>query len=107
MVDTIQFQVSSLFLKKTAEPDAALLALYVSKGLPPEMHMKNERHGHLASVARTHYTPVKLRAVLKNKVNNILSPREINVLKEAPSREKKHAEVARLFCQGSVLLDSG
>ena len=96
VVDTNQFRVISRSVKKTDERDAALLALYLSKGLLPEVRMKDKQHGQLASLTQTRDTLVKLRTALKNKVNNILSARGINLPKEALSGEKKLAEVLSL-----------
>jgi transposase len=95
-VDTNQFRVISRSVKKTDSNDARLLALYLSKELLPEVRMKDKQHGQLASLTQTRDTLVKLRTALKNKVNNILSARGINLSKEALSSEKKLKEVLRL-----------
>ncbi len=50
--------------------------------------MKDKEHGQLASLTQTRDTLVKLRTALKNKLNNILSARGINLPKEALSSEK-------------------
>jgi transposase len=96
VVDTNQFRVISRSVKKTDANDAQLLALYLSKQLLPEVRMKDKQHGQLASLTQTRDTLVKLRTALKNKVNNILSARGINLAKEALSSEKKLAEVLTL-----------
>jgi transposase len=96
VVDTNQFRVISRSVKKTDANDARLLALYLSKGLLPEVRMKNKEHGQLASLTQTRDTLVKLRTALKNKVNNILSARGMNLPKEALSSEKKLEEVLSL-----------
>jgi transposase len=96
VVDTNQFRVISQSVKKTDPNDARLLSLYLSKGLLPEVRMKDKEHGQLASLTQTRDTLVKLRTALKNKVNNILSARGINLAKEALSSEKKLAEVLTL-----------
>ncbi|MBV9500521.1 MAG: IS110 family transposase [Acidobacteriaceae bacterium] len=96
VVDTNQFRVISRSVKKTDSNDARLLALYLSKGLLPEVRMKDKQHGQLASLTQTRDTLVKLRSTLKNKVNNILSARGINLVKEALSSEKKLREVLAL-----------
>jgi transposase len=92
-------------VKKTDERDAALLALYLSKGLLPEVRMKDKQHGQLASLTQTRDTLVKLRTALKNKVNNILSARGINLPKEALSSEKRLAEVLTLPFDQIVLVE--
>jgi transposase len=96
VVDTNQFRVISRSVKKTDARDAELLALYLSKGLLPEVRMKDKEHGQLASLTQTRNTLVKLRTALKNKVNNILSARGINLPKEALSSEKKLEQVLSL-----------
>jgi transposase len=87
---------SAKSVKKTDPHDARALSLYFSKGLLPEVRMKDKEHGQLASLTQTRDTLVKLRTALKNKVNNILSARGINLPKEAPSSEKKLDEVLSL-----------
>ena len=58
--------------------------------------MKDKERGQLASLTQTRDTLVKLRTALKNKINNILSARGLNLPKEALSSEKKLAEVLEL-----------
>lgn len=107
VVDTNQFRVISRSVKKTDERDAALLALYLSKGLLPEVRMKDKQHSQLASLTQTRDTLVKLRTALKNKVNNILSARGINLPKEALSSEKRLREVLSLPFDEIVLVELG
>ena len=90
VVDTNQFHVISQSVKKTDPNDARLLSLYLSKGLLSEVRMKDKDLAQLASLA---HTLVKQRSALKNKVNNILSARGLNLAKEALSSEKKLAKV--------------
>ena len=85
VVDTNQFRVISQSVKKTDPNDARLLSLYLSKELLPEVRMKYKQHGQLASLTQTRDTLVKQRSALKNKVNNILSARGLNLAKEARS----------------------
>ena len=68
----------------------------VGAGMLPEVRMKDKQHGQLASLTQTRDTLVKLRTALKNKVNNILSARGLNLPKEALSSEKKLNEVLEL-----------
>ncbi len=96
VVNTNQFRVISQSVKKTDPNDARLLSLYLSKGLLPEVRMKDKQHGQLASLTQTRDTLVKQRSALKNKVNNILSARGLNLAKEALSSAKKLAEVLEL-----------
>jgi len=55
VVDTNQFRVISQSVKKTDPNDARLLSLYLSKGLLPEVRMKDKQHGQLASLTQTRH----------------------------------------------------
>ena len=96
VVNTNQFRVIRQSVKKTDPNDARTLALYLSKNLLPEVRMKDREHGQVASLTQTRDTLVKLRTALKNKINNILSARGLNLPKEALSGEKKLLEVLDL-----------
>src|SRR5258706_9069972 len=96
VVDTNQFRVISQSVKKTDPHDARLLSLYLSKNLLPEVRMKDKDLAQLASLTQTRDTLVKQRSAVKNKVNNILSARGLNLAKEALSSAKKLAEVLEL-----------
>jgi transposase len=96
VVDSNQFRVISRSVKKTDPNDARLLALYLAKDLLPEVRMKNKQQARVASLTQTRDTLVKQRSALKNKVNNILSARGLNLPKEALSSEKRLAEVLSL-----------
>jgi len=96
VVDSNQFRVISRSVKKTDSNDARLLALYLSKDLLPEVRMKNKQQARVASLTQTRDTLVKQRSALKNKVNNLLSARGLNLPKEALSSEKRLAEVLSL-----------
>src|SRR5579864_8312754 len=87
-VDPNQFRVISHSVKKTDPNDARNLALYLSKGLLPEVRMKEKTEAQIASLTQTRDTLVKLRTALKNKINNILAAHGINLDKEALSSEK-------------------
>jgi transposase len=88
VVDANQFRVISHSVKKTDPHDARNLALYLAKGLLPEVRMKEKKHADLASLTQTRDRLVKLRTALKNKVNNLLSARGIELNKEGLSSEK-------------------
>jgi transposase len=66
VVDTHPFRVISQSVKKTDPNDARQLALYLSKGLLPEVRMKDKdkERGQLASLTQTRDTLVKLRTAL-------------------------------------------
>ncbi len=96
VVDPNQFRVISESVKKTDPNDARALALFLSKGLLPEVRMKDKQKAQLSSLTQTRDTLVKLRTVLKNKVNNILSAHGMNLKKEALSSEKKLEEILQM-----------
>jgi len=105
VVDSNQFRVISRSVKKTDSNDARLLALFLSKGLLPEVRMKSKQHAHLASLTQTRDTLVKQRSALKNKINNILSARGLNLPKEALSSEKRLAEILSLPFDEMILIE--
>jgi hypothetical protein len=82
VVDTNQFCVLSQSVKKTDPHDARLLSLYLSRGLLPGVRMKDKQH-------ETRDQMVKQRSPLKNKVNNRLSARGLNLAKEAQRARRR------------------
>jgi transposase len=105
VVNTSQFKVIRQSVKKTDAHDARALALYLSKDMLPEVRMKDKERGQLASLTQTRDTLVKLRTALKNKINNILSARGLNLAKEALGSEKKLGEVLELPCDEMVRIE--
>jgi len=93
VVNPSQFRLIRQSLKKTDRHDARTLAFYLSKGMLPEVRMKDKLHAQIASLTQTRDTLVKQRTALKNKVNNILSAHGINLPKEAISSEKACQEI--------------
>jgi transposase len=93
VVDPNQFRVISHSVKKTDPNDARNLALYLAKGLLPEVRMKEKAQAEVASLTQTRDRLVKLRTALKNKVNNLLSARGIELDQEGLSSEKSLAWV--------------
>jgi len=83
VVNSQQFKVISKSVSKTDKNDAQMLAWFLSKGMLPEVRMKSKAQGQLASITQTRDKLVKLRTVLKNKINNILSAHGINLTKES------------------------
>ena len=53
VVNPSQFKVISQSVKKTDRNDAELLALYLSKGLLPEVRMKDREHRNMSHLAQT------------------------------------------------------
>jgi len=87
VVDTYRFRVISESVKKTDAHDAQLLALYLSKGLLPEVRLKSPQASAVASLVQTRDRLVKLRTSLKNKINNLLAAQGNALPKEALSSE--------------------
>jgi len=85
VVNPTQFRLIRQSVKKTDPHDARTLAFYLSKGMLPEVRMKDKLQAQLASLTQTRDTLVKQRTALKNKVNNILSAHGVNLRKEALS----------------------
>ena len=88
VVNPSEFRVIRQSTKKTDKHDAQALALFLSKDLLPEVRMKDKQHAELASLTQTRDVLVKQRTALKNKVNNLLSSRGVNLKKESLTSEK-------------------
>ena len=105
VVDPNQFRVISHSVKKTDPNDARNLALYLAKGLLPEVRMKQKAQAEVASLTQTRDRLVKLRTALKNKVNNLLSARGIELDKEALASEKGLAAVLQYRVEGLAQIE--
>jgi len=102
VVNPRQFEVIRKSTKKTDVHDARALALFLSKDMLPEVRMKDAEHAALASLAQTRDTLVKSRTALKNKVNNLLSARGINLARESLGSEKGLRAVLGMRFGGTV-----
>lgn len=102
VVNPRQFEVIRKSVKKTDAHDARALALFLSKDMLPEVRMKDQAHAEMASLAQTRDTLVKSRTALKNKVNNLLSARGVNLRKESLASEKGLQEVLGMCFGGTV-----
>ncbi len=88
VINTMQFKVVSQSVKKTDANDAEAMAFFLSKGMLPEVRMKDERYAELESLAQTRHKLVQLRTALKNKIHNILNAQGIVTKKESLSSRK-------------------
>ena len=102
VVNPSQFHVIRKSVKKTDEHDARALALFLSKDMLPEVRMKDQEHAELASLSQTRDTLVKSRTALKNKVNNLLSARGVNLSKESLASEKGLQKVLGMYFGSTV-----
>lgn len=93
VVNPSQFRVIKDSVKKTDKNDSELLAVFLSKGLLPEVRPKEDVHAQLKSLAQTRDKLVKLRTTLKNKIHNILNAHGILTRREAFSGKKGLREV--------------
>lgn len=89
VVNTLQFKVISQSIKKTDAKDARLLCEYLYKGMLPEVRMKAKVHAQIASLTQTRDKLVKVRTVLKNKINAILSAQGILLEREALTSDRQ------------------
>ena len=96
VVNSSEFDVIRKSVKKTDRKDAETLALFLSKGLLPEVRMKDKLQAELASLTQTRDTLVKQRTSLKNKINNIMAARALSPRREQLSSEKGLREVEAL-----------
>lgn len=105
VVNSSQFDVIRKSVKKTDRNDAEALALFLSKGLLPEVRMKDKLHAELASLTQTRDTLVKQRTALKNKINNIMAGRGLSPRREQLSSEKGLQAVEALPLGPVVLVE--
>jgi transposase len=105
VVNPHQFKVISDSVNKTDDNDARRLALFLSKGMLPEVRMSNKEYAQVKSLAQSRDKLVKLRTSLKNKINNICSAHGVNLKKEALSGEKGLREVLELRFDPMVNLE--
>lgn len=96
VVNPSRFKVISQSVKKTDKNDAELLALYLAKGLLPEVRMKQRDQREMSHLAQTRDLLVKQRSALKTKINNLLSGEGINLKREALSSNKALERVLAL-----------
>lgn len=68
--------------------DAEIIAFYLSKGMLPEVRIKDSKIAEVESLANTRDKFVKLRTSLKNKIHNLLCSNWIITEKEFLSSEK-------------------
>lgn len=96
VVNPSQFKIISQSVKKTDKNDAELLALYLAKGLLPEVRMKERKQREMSHLAQTRDLLVKQRSALKVKINNLLSAEGINLKRESLSSNKALERVLAL-----------
>ena len=83
VVNPSEFRVIRQSIKKTDKYDAQALALFLSKDLLPKVLMKDKQYAELASLTQTRDALAKQHTALKNKVNDLLSSRGVNLKKES------------------------
>lgn len=93
VVNPNHFKVISESAKKTDKADAEKLAFYLSKGMLPEVRMRDELSSQVKSLTHTRDKLVKLRTSLKNKIHNILNTHGIVIKREMLSSKKGLSKV--------------
>lgn len=88
VVDPWKFKVIAESAKKTDRHDAEQLAFFLSKGMLPELRMKDRDREKLHSLCQTRDKLVKQRTQLKNKINNVLASYAILLKREELASEK-------------------
>lgn len=73
VINTLQFSVISKSVKKTDKHDAKMIAEFLSKGMIPEINMKDKKTSQIGSLAQTRDKLVKLRTMLKNKIHSLFN----------------------------------
>ena len=105
IINPAQFKIISHSVKKTDEHDAVTIARYLSKGLIPEVRMRNQEESQIASLIGTRDKMVKLRSALKNKIHNILNANGIVTGREMFGSEKGLGKILTLNIDPSYLFE--
>ena len=105
VVNPHQFRLISQSVKKTDRGDAEQLALYLEKGLLPEVRMKEPAQRELQHVLETRDLLVKQRSALKAKINNLLAAQGINLKREALSSQVALERVLEVRASALVKLE--
>lgn len=105
VVNPHQFKVISDSVKKTDRGDAEQLALFLEKGLLPEVRMKAKPQRELQHLVETRDLLVKQRSALKAKINNLLAAQGINLKREALSSRKALQRVLAIEASAVVQLE--
>ena len=105
VVNPHQFKVISQSVKKTDRADAEQLALFLEKGLLPEVRMKEKQQRELQHLLETRDLLVKQRSGLKAKINNLLAAQGINLKREALSSRKALQRVLAVEASAVVKLE--
>jgi len=96
VINPSQFKVISHSVKKTDRNDAETIAEFLSKGMIPEVRLKDKKTSQISSLCHTRDKLVKLRTALKNKIHNILNSYGIQIKKESLTSEKGLRSVLEL-----------
>ncbi len=88
VVNPTQFKVIKNSIKKTDKHDAELLALFLSRGMLPEIRVPGALQAQLKSLAQKREKLVKLCTTLRKKIHNILNGHGIVSKREDFSTEK-------------------
>lgn len=105
VINPSQFAVISKSVKKTDKHDAKTIAEFLSKGMIPEVRLKDRKTSQVNSIANTRDKLVKLRTVLKNKIHNILNSYGIDSKREEFSSKGSLRNVLKYKLDSMVKLE--
>jgi len=88
VINPSRFKVISQSVQKTDRRDALTIAEFLSKGMIPEIRMRDKETAQIKSLVHTRDKLVKLRTALKNKVHNILNFYGISIKRESLTSNK-------------------
>ena len=95
VINPLQFAVISKSTKKTDKHDAKLIAEFTSKGMIPEINLKEKIISQISSLTQTRDKLVKLRTTLKNKIHGLFNFNGIPLEKKQLSSNKGLKNLSR------------
>lgn len=105
VINPLQFSVISKSVKKTDKHDARMIAEFLSKGMIPEVRLKERKTSQINSLANTRDKLVKLRSILKNKIHNLLNSYGIDTNREEFSSKQNLRSVLKYKVDPMVKLE--
>jgi transposase len=105
VINPLQFSVISKSVKKTDKHDARMIAEFLSKGMVPEVRLKERVISQITSLANTRDKLVKLRTILKNKIHNLLNSYGIDTNREEFSSKQNLRSVLKYKVDPMVKLE--
>jgi transposase len=95
VINPLQFAVISKSVKKTDKHDAKMIAEFTSKGMIPEINLKDKITSQISSLTQTRDKLVKLRTTLKNKIHGLFNSNGIHLEKKQLTSNKGLKELLK------------